>query len=108
MLHNLGDSFGDAYSLSSHNIDLAELKYKEFRNKVYKYIIKFKQHILNEDHPINIMVQIFAKIWVEYANTKIILIKQNYNNYNEKNIKRINKQVNELTYNCKDLLCIYK
>ena len=97
---NLGGSFGTVYSSSSsEDIDLASLKYKEFRKKVKRYIRQFKQHILNEDHPINIVVQIFSKIWVEYANIKINLIKQNYNDYNDKNnIKIINKQVNELTY----------
>ena len=97
---NLGGSFGTTNSgHSSEDIDFAELKYKTFRQKVKKYIIKFKQHILNKDHPINRVVQIFEKIWVAYTKVKINLIEQNYNNYNDKNnIKLINKQVNELTY----------
>ena len=83
---------------SLEEIDLATLKYNEYRNKVKKYILKFKQHIINKDHPINKVVRIFEKIWVDYAQTKINLIQQNYKDYNDKNnIKIINKQVNELT-----------
>ena len=95
---NLGGSFGGNYFSSLEEIDLATLKYNEYRNKVKKYILKFKQHIMNKDHPINKVVRIFEKIWVDYAQTKINLIRQNYKDYNDKNnIKIINKQVNELT-----------
>ena len=95
---NLGGSFGGNYFSSLEEIDLATLKYNEYRNKVKKYILKFKQHIINKDHPINKVVRIFEKIWVDYAKIKINLIRQNYKDYNDKNnIKIINKQVNELT-----------
>ena len=94
---NLGGSFGSQNIFE--DFDNATLKYKEYRNKIKKYILKFKQHILNEDHPINIIAQIFEKIWVDYVKIKIDLIKQNFNDYNDKNnIKIINKKVNELTF----------
>lgn len=91
---NLGGSFNGNNQPNIEEDDLATLKYNEYRNKVKKYIFKFKQHILNEDHPINRVVQIFEKIWVDYAQKKINLIQQNYNDFNN---QKINKQVNELT-----------
>ena len=94
---NLGGSF-NVNNNPEEEEDEASFKYKEFRTKVKRYILNFKQHILNEDHPINKVVQIFEKIWVEYARKRINLLKQNYNDYNDKNImKNINKTVNELT-----------
>lgn len=88
---NLGGSFDNSFS-KNKEFDLATLKYKEFRDKVKSYIIIFKQHILNEDHPINRVAQIFGNIWVKYVKAKINLIKQNDTNY-----KDINKQINEIT-----------
>ena len=95
---NLGGSFNTNSNPDEDYDDEASFKYKEFRTKVKRYILNFKQHILNEDHPINRVVQIFEKIWVEYAKTRIKLLKQNYSDYNDKNnMKNINKTVNELT-----------
>ena len=94
---NLGGSF-NINNNPEEDDDEASFKYKEFRTKVKRYTLNFKQHILNEDHPINIVVQIFEKIWVEYANNRIELLKQNYSDYNDKNnMKNIDKTVNELT-----------
>ena len=95
---NLGGSFSNSSSKGEEIDDLVTLKYKEFRKKVKRYILKFKEHILNKDHPINIVVQIFEKIWVEYVSSKIYSIKQKYKDYNNKDfIKKINIIVNEMT-----------
>ena len=72
---NLGGSFMTS-SPSVQDQSGANLKYKYFRNKVKGYINKFKQHILNKDHPINKVTQIFVEIWVKYAQGKINSIKQ--------------------------------
>ena len=96
---NLGGSFTGNAQSNIEEADIATLKYNEYRNKVKKYIFKFKQHILNRGHPINRVVQIFEKIWVDYAQKKTNLMKQNYNDFDDKtNIQNINKQVNELTF----------
>ena len=95
---NLGGSFSNSFIKGDENEDLATLKYKEFRNKVKRYILKFKEHILNKDHPINRVVQIFESIWVEYVSSKIYSIKQKYEDYNNKVfLKEINEIVNEMT-----------
>ena len=95
---NLGGSFSNSFIKGDENDDLATLKYKEFRNKVKRYILKFKEHILNKDHPINRVVQIFETIWVEYVSSKIYSIKQKYEDYNSKVfLKEINIIVNEMT-----------
>ena len=96
---NLGGSFNNNNSfLNNEEVDNATIKYNEHRGKVKQYILKFKQHILNEDHPINKVVQIFEQSWAKYANNKLNLLQINYSdNNNKKNIKKINKQVNSLT-----------
>ena len=95
---NLGGSFSNSFIKGEESDDFTTLKYKEFRNKVKGYILKFKEHILNKDHPINRVVQIFERIWVEYVYSKIYLIKQKYKDYNNKIfLKKINKIVNEMT-----------
>ena len=95
---NLGGSFNNNNSfLNNEEVDDATIKYNEYRGKVKQYILKFKQHILNEDHPINKVVQIFEQSWAKYANNKLNLLQINYSDNNKKNIKKINKQVNSLT-----------
>ena len=96
---NLGGSFNNNNSfLNNEEVDDATIKYNEYRGKVKQYILKFKEHILNQDHPINKVVQIFEQSWVKYANTKLNLLQVNYSdNNNKNNIKIINKQVNSLT-----------
>lgn len=92
---NLGGSFSNSFIKSEETPDdLATLKYKEYRNKVKRYIFKFKEHILNKDHPINRVVQIFESIWAEYVSSKIYNIKQN-KDYNNK--IKMNEIVNEMT-----------
>ena len=96
---NLGGSFNNNNSfLNNEEVDIATVKFNEYRGKVKQYILKFKQHVLNEDHPINRVVQIFEEIWVQFANTQLNLLKLNYSDFNDKNnIKIINKQVNPFT-----------
>ena len=94
---NLGGSF-----MTNSNVfeeaDEANLKYKHFRNKVKGYINKFKQQILNLDHPINRVTQIFVKIWVGYAEVKIDSLKRKYKDLDNKNqIDEINLTVDEMT-----------
>ena len=94
---NLGGSFGESFNQFDSEDD-AGFKYKEVRNKVKRYIMTFKEHILNKDHPINIVAQIFESVWVDFANKKIELMKGNYPETNDENRKDIEKDVAELTY----------
>ena len=94
---NLGGSFGESFN-QFDNEDDAGYKYKEFRNKVKRYIMNFKEHILNKDHPINIVAQIFESVWVDFENKKLDLMRKNYPITNEENKKDIEKDVAELTY----------
>jgi hypothetical protein len=94
---NLGGSFGESFNQFESEDD-AGFKYKEFRNKVKRYIMNFKEHILNKDHPINIVAQIFESVWVEYAKNRIDLMRKNYPEATEQNRKDIDKDVAELTY----------
>ena len=94
---NLGGSFGESFN-QFDNEDDAGYKYKEFRNKVKRYIMNFKEHILNKDHPINIVAQIFESVWVDFANKKLDLMRKNYPITNEENKRDIEKDVAELTY----------
>ena len=93
---NLGGSFGESFN--QDNEDFAGHKYKEFRNKVKRYIFNFKEHIMNKDHPINIVAQIFEKVWVEYANKKLKELKNKYPDPNEANKKDIEIAIAEITY----------
>ena len=94
---NLGGSFGESFNQFESEDD-AGFKYKEFRNKVKRYIMNFKEHILNKDHPINIVAQIFESVWVEYAKNRIEQMRKNYPEATEQNRKDIDKDVAELTY----------
>ena len=94
---NLGGSFGESFNQFESEDD-AGFKYKEVRNKVKRYIMNFKEHILNKDHPINIVAQIFESVWVDFANTKIDLMKSNYPESTEANKRDIEKDVAELTF----------
>ena len=94
---NLGGSFNTNSNLYEDE-DEANLKYKHFRNKVKGYINKFKKQILNNDHPINRVTQIFVKKWWGYAELKIDSMKRKYPDLdNENQINEINLVVNELT-----------
>ena len=94
---NLGGSFNTNSNLYEDE-DEANLKYKHFRNKVKGYINKFKKQILNKDHPINRVTQIFVKKWWGYAELKIDSLKRKYQNLDNKNqLDEINLVVDELT-----------
>ena len=94
---NLGGSFNTNSNLYEDE-DEANLKYKHFRNKVKGYINKFKKQILNKDHPINRVTQIFVKKWWGYAELKIDSLKRKYQDLDNKNqLDEINLVVDELT-----------
>ena len=94
---NLGGSFGDSFNQFDNESD-AGYKYKEQRNKVKGYIKNFKEHILNDDHPINIVAQLFEKVWVSFAQKQLNNMKNNYGEPNENNKKKLDEEINELTY----------
>ena len=104
VMRNLGGTFMansgveievDANNSIHENEADVELKYKTFRNKVKKYIYIFKEHIIYKDHPINKVIQIFEKAWVDYVEKKMVFLNNfddtEYNNYN------VNATVDELT-----------
>ena len=94
---NLGGSFNTNSNLYEDENE-ANLKYKHFRNKVKGYINKFKKQILNADHPINRVTQIFVKKWWGYAQLKIDSMKRKYQDLDNKNqIDEINLIVDDLT-----------
>ena len=74
MMRALGGSIGPNAAIddeTDNNINLSinadsDSKYKSYRNKVKKYIEIFREHIINKDHPINRVIQIFEKVWVKY------------------------------------------
>jgi hypothetical protein len=94
---NLGGSFGESFNQFENESD-AGFKYKEQRNKVKGYIFNFKEHILNKDHPINIVAQLFESVWVDFAKSRLDFMRNNYGEPNEENKKEIEKEVGELTY----------
>ena len=94
---NLGGSFGDSFNQFDNESD-AGYKYKETRTKVKGYIKNFKEHILNEDHPINIVAQLFESVWVEYAKKQLNDMKNTYGDPDENNKKKLEEEINELTY----------
>ena len=93
---NLGGSFGESFNADME--DSAGFKYKEYRNKVKRYIMNFKEHILNKDHPINIVAQIFESVWVTYVNEKLQKMEDKYPETTEENKYDIEKDIAELTY----------
>ena len=94
---NLGGSFGESFNQFENESD-AGYKYKEQRNKVKEYIKNFKEHILNKDHPINRVAQLFESVWVDYANNKLQFMKKNFGEPNNMNKKEIDKEIADLTY----------
>ena len=94
---NLGGSFGESFNQYETESD-AGYKYKETRNKVKGYIMTFKEHILNPDHPINIVAQLFESVWVDFAKNKLEEMKNNLGEPNDENKKEIEKEIGELTY----------
>jgi len=54
-------------------------EYREYRQKVKKYISLFKFHIFDLDHPVNIINRYFVKVFCSYLKNKIHwLISQNF------------------------------
>ena len=71
LIQNLWGLFNTNSNPNEDYDNEAYFKYNEFRTKVKRYILNFKQHILKDDHLINKIVQIFEIIWVDYAKTRI-------------------------------------
>ena len=92
---DLGDD-NDNENDNNNRENEVEKKYKEFRNKVKKYIYIFKEHIVYKDHPINKVIQIFEKVWVKYAEKKIEFL-SNFDD-TENNNYNINSMVDDLTH----------
>jgi hypothetical protein len=46
-------------------------EYKEYRNKVKAYINIFREHVIDPDHPINIVAKYFIKFFSKYIQEKI-------------------------------------
>ena len=74
---NLSDKFHNSYFGSKQDggclesNDNPQLVYKEYRKKVKSYIKIFKQHIYNNEHPINIISNYFVECFTKYINNII-------------------------------------
>ena len=106
MMRALGGSIGPNAAIddeTDNNINLSinadsDSKYKSYRNKVKKYIEIFREHIINKDHPINRVIQIFEKVWVKYIREHTEKIKnKDLNDIEKENtIKLIDNLTREL------------
>ena len=94
MMRALGGSIGPNAAIddeTDNDINLtinadSDSKYKSYRNKVKKYIEIFREHIINKDHPINRVIQIFEKVWVKYIRERTEKIKnKNLNDIDKEN-----------------------
>ena len=65
-----------SFNTDSLSINDPTHEYKEYRQKIKSYIIIFKDHIFNTNHPINIIVKYFAKIFAEFINQRIKELKK--------------------------------
>ena len=106
MMRALGGSIGPNAAIddeTDNDINLtinadSDSKYKSYRNKVKKYIEIFREHIINKDHPINRVIQIFEKVWVKYIRERTEKIKnKNLNDIDKENaISLIDNLIREL------------
>ena len=94
MMRALGGSIGPNAAIddeTDNDINLSinadsDSKYKSYRSKVKKYIEIFREHIINKDHPINRVIQIFEKVWVKYIRERTEKIKnKNLNDIEKEN-----------------------
>ena len=58
------------------NINDSIIEYKFLRTKIKEYLIIFKSHILNDDHPIKIIINNFEIVWVRNIKEKIQKIQE--------------------------------
>ena len=103
MMRALGGSIGPNAAIddeTDNDINLSinadsDSKYKSYRSKVKKYIEIFREHIINKDHPINRVIQIFDKVWVKYIRERTNKIKNK--NLNEIEKENANSLIDDLT-----------
>ena len=104
MMRALGGSIGPNAIIEETENDVnlnindetdTDSKYKNYRNKVKKYIEIFRQHIVYKDHPINKVIQIFEICWVKYIEKHLLTIKNNNGSDEEK--ANINLLIDNLT-----------
>jgi hypothetical protein len=98
------DNFGGSYlEMNIENLDPNDptFQYKMKRKNVKKYIKILKEHIYNnQQHPINITVNLFVKYFCKYINTNIDNFNKQLKNQflNEENFaQNINNFDNEIT-----------
>ena len=65
----------------SENDPATEGDYKEYRNTSKHYLGIFRDHINNEDHPINMISKYFINVFTDFIEEKMILIEKNSNNH---------------------------
>ncbi len=90
------------YSFCSVNTDSLSLndpthEYKEYRQKVKAYISIFKEHIFDSEHPINIIVNHFAKVFSQYISEKLTQIKSLVNITHKEYDTKLNDLSQEIT-----------
>ena len=104
MMRALGGSIGPNAIIEETENDVnlnindetdTDSKYKNYRNKVKKYIEIFRQHIVYKDHPINKVIQIFEECWVKYIEKHLLTIKNNNGSDEEK--ANVNLLIDNLT-----------
>ena len=76
-----------SFNTDSLSINDPTHEYKEYRQKIKSYIIIFKDHIFNTNHPINIIVKYFAKIFAEFINQRIKELKNMSTNIPEQDFQ---------------------
>ena len=66
------------YSFDSTFLNLNEslIEYKFIRTKIKEYLFIFKSHIINNDHPIKIIINNFEIVWVRNIKEKIQKIQE--------------------------------
>ena len=66
------------YSFDSTLLNLNEslIEYKFIRTKIKEYLFIFKSHIINDDHPIKIIINNFEIVWVRNIKEKIQKIQE--------------------------------
>ena len=66
------------YSFDSTFLNLNEslIEYKFIRTKIKEYLFIFKSHIINDDHPIKIIINNFEIVWVRNIKEKIQKIQE--------------------------------
>lgn len=72
-------------------------EYKEYRSRAKMYISIFKEHIFNTEHPINVIVRHFIRVFSEYLQENIKLLLNCRNNMDFCDLKE--NKTKEITKN---------